>query len=189
MKRWILRVLVALIMLAHGVVWPQDQGLLINGSRTIAGTINAATTTGTGSAYLLALNPPITAYIDKQCFTFKAHVTNTGAATLNVNGVAIRPLKKYVGTAVSDLVAGDITSGQIVFVCYDGTAMQLVGTGASGGGGGGSLGFTPENVANKAIAPGLGTSDTAYPSQKAVKSYVEYGPGRQAGHPRLYPRK
>lgn len=35
------------------------------------------------------------------------------------------------------------------------------------------LGFTPENVANKAISTALGTSDTLYPSQKAVKSYVD----------------
>jgi hypothetical protein len=36
-----------------------------------------------------------------------------------------------------------------------------------------SLGFTAENVANKSTSTALGTSDTLYPSQKAVKSYVD----------------
>ena len=37
----------------------------------------------------------------------------------------------------------------------------------------GSLGFTPENVTNKSTDILLGTSDTLYPSQKAVKTYVD----------------
>lgn len=36
-----------------------------------------------------------------------------------------------------------------------------------------ALGFTPENVANKDTTVTLGTSDTKYPSQKAVKTYVD----------------
>lgn len=36
-----------------------------------------------------------------------------------------------------------------------------------------SLGYTAENAANKATSGSLGTSDTAYPSQKAVKTYVD----------------
>ena len=36
-----------------------------------------------------------------------------------------------------------------------------------------ALGFTPENVANKATNTLLGTSDTLYPSQNAVKTYVD----------------
>ena len=34
----------------------------------------------------------------------------------------------------------------------------------------GALGFTPENVANKSTSTTLGTSDTLYPSQNAVKT-------------------
>jgi hypothetical protein len=36
-----------------------------------------------------------------------------------------------------------------------------------------ALGFTPEDVSNKDTTTTLGTSDTKYPSQKAVKSYVD----------------
>lgn len=35
------------------------------------------------------------------------------------------------------------------------------------------LGFTPENVANKSTTTTLGTSDTLYPTQNAVKTYVD----------------
>jgi hypothetical protein len=36
-----------------------------------------------------------------------------------------------------------------------------------------SLGFTPEDVANKSTNTALGTSNTLYPSQNAVKTYVD----------------
>lgn len=36
-----------------------------------------------------------------------------------------------------------------------------------------AIGYTPENVANKSTNTALGTSDTLYPSQNAVKSYVD----------------
>jgi len=36
-----------------------------------------------------------------------------------------------------------------------------------------SLGFTPENVANKSTTTTLGSSDTLYPTQNAVKTYVD----------------
>lgn len=36
-----------------------------------------------------------------------------------------------------------------------------------------SLGFTAENVANKSTTTTLGTSDTLYPTQNAVKTYVD----------------
>lgn len=38
-----------------------------------------------------------------------------------------------------------------------------------------ALGFTPENVANKSTSTSLGTSNVAYPSQNAVKVYVDDG--------------
>jgi hypothetical protein len=38
-----------------------------------------------------------------------------------------------------------------------------------------SLGFTPENVANKNTSTSLGTSDSLYPTQNAVKTYVDTG--------------
>lgn len=43
------------------------------------------------------------------------------------------------------------------------------------------LGYTPENQANKSTTGTLGTSDTLYPTQHAVKTYVDTGlAGKQA---------
>lgn len=44
-----------------------------------------------------------------------------------------------------------------------------------------ALGYTPENVSNKSTSTSLGTSDTAYPSQKAVKTYVDNGLAAKLG--------
>jgi hypothetical protein len=53
---------------------------------------------------------------------FKADTNNTGAATLNLNGLGAVAIKK---DATDDLEDDDIVSGQIVHVVYDGTNWQL----------------------------------------------------------------
>jgi hypothetical protein len=54
---------------------------------------------------------------------FSAQTLNTGAATLNVNGLGAKTIKKF-GTA-NDLATGDILANQIVTVIYDGTNFQM----------------------------------------------------------------
>ena len=136
-----------------GLLWlaphAQAQGQLYNTNITLAGTLNAGTATGSVNAYVLNLNPPITQYVSNQCYTFKANTTNTSIATLNVNGLGAKTLKKFVGAVMTDLSANDIGSGQPVLTCYDGTYMQLVGAGGGGGGGGGG-GMSPFGQAGAA---------------------------------------
>lgn len=48
-----------------------------------------------------------------------------------------------------------------------------------------ALGYTPENVANKSTDTSLGNSDTLYPSQKAVKTYVDNNTGLTGTNQRL----
>lgn len=87
-----------------------------NGSITSGGTVDAQTfTSPAGFAF--------TAYAAGQIICFKAGATNTGAATINVDTLGAKSLKKYGGDA---LVAGDITSGDIVFAIYDGTNFQII---------------------------------------------------------------
>ncbi len=76
-------------------------------------------------AYAITPSPAITAYAAGQEFTFKAGTANTGAATLNVNGLGAKTIKKSVTT---DLSTGDILANQIVEVVYDGTNMQMTST-------------------------------------------------------------
>lgn len=84
------------------------------------------TTTGSANAYLLSVDAAITAYAEKQVFKFKANFANTGAATLNVNSIGAVTIKK---SGDVDLAAGDIQSGDVCVVVYDGTNMQLITSG------------------------------------------------------------
>jgi hypothetical protein len=126
-----LLLLVLLVLSLPVTVW--GQGQLIPGNRTLAGTMNAGLSTGTATAYVLTLDPPITAYVLEQFFAFRAHVTNTGPATLNVNGVGARPLRKWKGGVLQDLAAGDLHSGQEILVYYDGAVLQVMSLTSAGG--------------------------------------------------------
>jgi hypothetical protein len=77
--------------------------------------------TGAANAYEVILTPAPTVYQAGMMLTFKANTTNTGAATLNINGLGVKTIKKFVST---DLLANDITLGQMVIVMYDGTNFQ-----------------------------------------------------------------
>lgn len=76
-------------------------------------------------AYVISTGVSIAAYVAGMCFQFKANTSNTGAATLAVDGLAAKTIKKYGTSGITDLADNDIQSGQIVTVVYDGTYMQL----------------------------------------------------------------
>ena len=76
------------------------------------------------------LTPAITAYQAGQMFSFISAGANTGAVTLNVNGVGAKAVTKLGSTA---LAAGDITANAIIIVQYDGTEFQLVAPAALSG--------------------------------------------------------
>lgn len=84
--------------------------------------VYAADSVGTDS-YAITLVPAITAYTTGQRFIFKAGTANTGACTLNVNALGAKTIKKQND---QDTETGDIESGSIVEVVYDGTNMQMV---------------------------------------------------------------
>lgn len=65
----------------------------------------------------------MSAYVTGQRFFFVAPSTNTSACTININAIGVKAITKNGTTA---LVAGDIVSGAIVQVVYDGTQFQLL---------------------------------------------------------------
>jgi hypothetical protein len=65
----------------------------------------------------------MSAYVVGQRFFFVAPSTNTSACTININAIGAKAITKNGTTA---LVAGDIVSGAIVQVVYDGTQFQLL---------------------------------------------------------------
>ncbi len=82
----------------------------------------AASSTGNDS-YAITVSPVPNDYDAGDTYTFKADVANTGAASLNVNSLGVKTIKKF-GTY--DLETGDIAAGQVVTVKYDGTYFQLI---------------------------------------------------------------
>ena len=84
--------------------------------------------TGSANAYVIAPAPAVvktgaTALPAGICICFQANFTNTGAATVAVNGVVTVALVRPDGTA---LQAGDIVSNSIVHARYDGTSFRLL---------------------------------------------------------------
>lgn len=77
--------------------------------------IYAADTVGTDT-YAITITPTPSALANGNMFNFKAGTSNTGGATLNVNGLGAKAIKKNYNTALAD---NDILAGQIVTVIYD----------------------------------------------------------------------
>ena len=79
----------------------------ITGTDTITGTVS----------------PTLTAYATGQVFSFVVAATNTGAVTLNIDSIGVKSVTR---TGAVALVAGDLVTGQIAIVEYDGTRFQLI---------------------------------------------------------------
>lgn len=88
-----------------------------DGSLNLIGSV-AGTNTITGT-----LTPAITAYVSGQFYKFVPANNNTGATTINLNGVGAISIKQ----AGSFALAGDeLVSGTAAYIYYDGTNFQLL---------------------------------------------------------------
>ena len=76
------------------------------------------TSAGTGSAYTVAATQTISAYAAGQLFCFIAHADSGASATLNVDSVGAKTIKKKHD---QDLAAADIEQDQLVLVAYKAT--------------------------------------------------------------------
>lgn len=114
-----------------------------------AGATTIATVTGTDT-YVGTLTPAIAAYATGNLFSFVAPNTNTGAATINLNSLGAKNITKLGSTA---LAAGDIVSGRVYQIEYDGTRFQLLNPSAStvASFSAGSTGFTPSTATTGAV--------------------------------------
>jgi hypothetical protein len=85
------------------------------------------------------LSPVITAYAAGQTFRFIAAGANTGATTININGLGAKAITK---TGATPLEPGDIAAGAAVQIVYDGTQFQIT----SGAGGSSGNTFAQDNL-------------------------------------------
>jgi hypothetical protein len=91
-------------------------------SQIQSGTDKLITVTGTDTL-TGSMTPVLTAYAAGNQFSFVAANTNTGAVTINIDGVGVKSITKNGTTA---LVAGNIVANSVVLIEYDGTRFQLL---------------------------------------------------------------
>jgi hypothetical protein len=137
--------------------------------------LGAITTTGSANAYLLTTGLSLAAYVSGQSFLIKANFTNSGAATINVDTLGAKSLVKGASTA---LASGDITSGAIYHIAYDGTNFVVLNAGAGsyqasdptltalaalsyGGSGSSLLQFTAADTVSLTLTPSVTSVTTA----------------------------
>lgn len=82
--------------------WVESKGELVSG--------------GSANAYTVTTNSSHQALADIGVLRFRADRVNTGAPTLNVDGLGAKPIRRYNG---ADLAAGDIYANRIVCVVYN----------------------------------------------------------------------
>lgn len=96
-----------------------NQAMINSKVNIIRGIIASGTDT-----YTATVNNSVTSYVDGQIFELKFTNANTGPATLNINSLGAKSIKKNTSVA---LLANDILSGQAIQVYYDGVNFQLLG--------------------------------------------------------------
>jgi|SRR3989339_101965 len=95
----------------------------IDGLVSITGTEIYAADAEASDTYVVTLVPAPIALTTGMRIYFKPNTANTGAATLNANGLGAKTIKKNHD---QDLATGDLESGQMVLVVYDGTNWQMM---------------------------------------------------------------
>jgi hypothetical protein len=84
---------------------------------------NYALSTGSANAYVVALTPIPISYTAGMVVRFTSNFGNTASATVNVNGLGAKTIKKADGA--TNLISGDIASGQTITLVYDGTNLVM----------------------------------------------------------------
>lgn len=77
---------------------------------------------GTADALTLTPSPALGAYGNGVRYVFLATANNTGAATINISGLGAKDIRNTANTALS---AGQLASGTIYSLTYDGTLFRV----------------------------------------------------------------
>jgi hypothetical protein len=93
-----------------------DEGIMARWFRDMNASVSAS---GSSNAFTVTSNRTIATLVNNTWMAFTANHTITGAATLNLNGLGAKPIRRFNGQPLS---AGDIISGQPVQVLYKSAA-------------------------------------------------------------------
>jgi hypothetical protein len=122
------------------------------------------TTSGTNT-YTVTLSPAPTSLVDGLCIAIKIGITNTGAATLNVNSLGA---KSIVKSDESAFASGDLVSGRIYTFRYNGTSFIL-----QGEGGGLTLFVGDVQLINNSASASIASTDTVVYGKKLKETKVD----------------
>lgn len=86
----------------------------------------AITSTGSANAYVVAYSVAPAALRTGQVYSFITNFAVTGTATVNINALGAKTIKKDVAGVLTALSSGDMASGQFVMLAYNGTDMIWV---------------------------------------------------------------
>lgn len=94
-----------------------------DGGESLLTASQYAADTASTDTYVIAPSPAFTAYATGMRIVFKAVTANTGACTVNVNGLGAKNL-----LSLNDVTPPDnyIEAGSIVVAIYDGTSFQMI---------------------------------------------------------------
>lgn len=105
-----------------GLAASKENTFTVMSGKTIA-TFNYAADAGANDSYVISLNPSPGSYTTGMIIFFKANTVNTGAASINVNGLGAKTIVKRVSTALAN---GDIPALSLKMIIYDGTNFVLI---------------------------------------------------------------
>ena len=124
--------------------------------------LGAITTAGGTTAYTLTTSSGLGAYVTGMSFLIKMNATNTGASTLNVDGLGAKNMTKNGATATA-LASGNLVSGNIYHVVYDSMQFQVTE-------------FTSDNISQP-----IDATLTAFAAQTTGADLLWYWTGTDAG--------
>ena len=110
---------------AQRMLWKDAAGALDIESRLVSSLFWAGTSTGTGSAYVVTMPKPVSAYAGGFELRFRAHADSAAGATLNA-GQGAKPIKRPSTYGNLPIQQNEIRAGHLVHVIYDPTGDEFV---------------------------------------------------------------
>ena len=129
---------------------------------------------GSANAITLTDSPVLSGYAAGQQISFIAAHNNTGATTVNADGLGTKNIFKLTSSGPVALTGSEIITNNLVVLTYDGTEFQLVAGGSAAGASGGSTG----PIRNLIIKNNAGTPNTKVDvTADSIPVYTNAGAG------------
>jgi hypothetical protein len=85
--------------------------------------VNFGIDNGANDSYVVTLSPAPIDYTNGMMVLFRANTVNTGAASINLNGLGVKTIVKRVNTTLAN---GDIPALAVCLLIYDGANFVLL---------------------------------------------------------------